>query len=326
MENLPLVSIALCTYNGERFLVQQLNTLIAQTYKNIEIIAVDDSSTDSTYEILKAYAAKYPYFHIYRNEKNVGFLKNFEIAMGYCKGELIALCDQDDLWHPQKIEKQVNAIGDNMFIYHDSEFVNEDGAPINKKVSDIVNLYRGDSPEVFLFLSCVSGHAILMKKELLAHTGSFEGYYHDWWLSYVATNVGSIDFLPECLVQYRQHTANNTDLLQTKEKVDSALKGQEETIKKQTWLEHCANYAGNKDPAFVKLLFKLYNERPNRIFTFELGRLMKAHVDTLFFIQKRSREYKLHKVNKFMWGLKGRNFWYTYIRPNKNKVLNLNQL
>jgi len=234
MESLPLVSIALCTYNGEKFLAAQLDTLIAQTYKNLEVIAVDDCSTDGTYEILKAYAAKYPWFHIYRNAQNLRFLKNFEVAVSYCNGELIALCDQDDLWLPEKIKMQVNAIGDNMFIYHDSEFINEDGSPANKKISDIVNFYRGDSPEVFLFLNCVSGHSMLMKKELLAHAGSFEGYYHDWWLAYVATNVGRIDFLPECLVKYRQHSTSDTDMLAKKEAVEyTALVAQEETIRKK---------------------------------------------------------------------------------------------
>lgn len=327
MEDSPLVSIALCTYNGEKFLAAQLDTLIAQTYKNLEVIAVDDCSTDNTYEILKTYAAKYPWFRIYRNAQNLSFLKNFQVAVSYCKGDLIALCDQDDLWLPEKIEMQVNAIGDNMFIYHDSEFINEDGTLVNQRVSDILNLYRGDCPEVFLLHNCVSGHSMLIKKELLAHAGSFEGYYHDWWLAYVATNIGTIDFLPQCLVQYRQHNASDTDMLQKKEQEEyTALVAQEETIRKKTWLEHCANYAENKDPAFVKLLFKLYNERPGRFFTFELGRLMKAHINTLFFIQKKSPEYKLRKITKFMWGLKGRNFWYTYIRPNKQKVLNLNQL
>src|SRR5580698_4535990 len=123
MEDSPLVSIALCTYNGEKFLAAQLDTLIAQTYKNLEVIAVDDCSTDSTYDILKTYAAKYPWFRIYQNAQNLRFLKNFQVAVSYCKGDLIALCDQDDLWHPEKIEMQVNAIGDNMFIYHDSEFI-----------------------------------------------------------------------------------------------------------------------------------------------------------------------------------------------------------
>ena len=108
MKHGPLVSIALCTYNGAGFIAEQLDTLITQTYAPIEIIAVDDSSTDETFNILMAYAAKYSQIKIYKNENNIGFAANFERAATLCDGELIALCDQDDLWHPQKIELHKN--------------------------------------------------------------------------------------------------------------------------------------------------------------------------------------------------------------------------
>src|SRR5271165_1756949 len=149
MKHGPLVSIALCTYNGAGFIAEQLDTLITQTYAPIEIIAVDDSSTDETFNILMAYAAKYSQIKIYKNENNIGFAANFERAATLCDGELIALCDQDDLWHPQKIELQVNALKDNIFVYHDSEFIHQDGTSMNKKMSDIVKLYRGGEPKVF---------------------------------------------------------------------------------------------------------------------------------------------------------------------------------
>jgi glycosyltransferase involved in cell wall biosynthesis len=326
MNNLPLVSIALCTYNGEKFLAKQLDTLINQTYKNLEIIAVDDCSTDETYAILESCAARYPHLHIYRNKKNLSFSKNFELALSYCKGDFIAICDQDDLWHPQKIELQFNAIGDHILIYHDSEFIDEDDQPMGKKVSDIINLYRGDNPEVFLFSNCVSGHTIFMRRELLKHAGSFDGYFHDWWLAYVATNIRSIDFLPKCLVQYRQHLKSDTDMLSMKESDKyTDIKEEEDIIRKRNWLKRCADYAENKDPAFVKLLLKLFTERPNKIFTFKLGKLMLGHMDNLLFIEKESKEFKVRKIKKFMWGTKGKNFWYTYIRPDKKKILDLSR-
>jgi glycosyltransferase involved in cell wall biosynthesis len=229
MENLPLVSIALCTYNGGKFLAQQLDTLINQTYKNIEIIALDDCSTDETFSILSAYGKKYSNFFVYRNEKNLGFLKNFEKALHYCKGEFIAFCDQDDLWLPEKIAIQVAAIGDNQLIYHDSEFINEQNESLGKKMSDVFNFYRGDEPEVFLFSNCISGHAMLIRRELLQHAFPLkENYYHDWWLAYVAANIGTIDFIPQCLVRYRQHEKSNTDLLNLskakKKKIESVSK------------------------------------------------------------------------------------------------------
>src|ERR1700741_1533394 len=123
MSDSPLVSIALCTYNGARFLSQQLDTLVNQSYEPIEIIAVDDCSTDETFDILTEYAGRYPSFKIYRNEVNLGFTENFEKAVKLCSGDLIALCDQDDLWDTKKIRLQVNAINGHVLIYHDSEFI-----------------------------------------------------------------------------------------------------------------------------------------------------------------------------------------------------------
>src|SRR5215468_9284257 len=92
----PLVSIALCTYNGEKFLQKQLDSLLEQTYPNIEIIAVDDASTDNTWRILMNSAKRYSNkLKLYKNEKNLGYSLNFERAIKLCRGDFIALSDQD---------------------------------------------------------------------------------------------------------------------------------------------------------------------------------------------------------------------------------------
>src|ERR1700709_1166359 len=134
-----LVSIALCTYNGAAYLKEQLDTLVNQTYPNCEIICVDDCSTDNTVEILKQYTHSYPQIKLHINSKNLGYTKNFEKAIGLCSGEYIALCDQDDIWDKNKISIMSLLIGDNMLAYHDSAFVDENGNPLNKKISDVRN-------------------------------------------------------------------------------------------------------------------------------------------------------------------------------------------
>jgi len=118
----PLVSIALCTYNGDTYISSQLDTIINQTYGNIEIIVVDDGSTDNTLPILKHYEETGK-IKLYRNNTNLGFIKNFEKAISLCTGDYIALSDQDDLWELNKIELLVNTIGENMLIFSDSEFI-----------------------------------------------------------------------------------------------------------------------------------------------------------------------------------------------------------
>jgi len=323
MNKLPLVSIALCTYNGERFLTRQLDTLVNQTYKNLEIIAVDDCSSDGTVNILNDYAKKYPNFFVYQNETNKGFLRNFETAALYCKGEFIAFSDQDDLWDLKKIELMVNAMGDNQLVYHDSELVNDSGESLGKKMSDVFNFYRGDNPEVFLFNNCISGHAMLLRQDLLQYAFPLkENYYHDWWLAYVATNIGKIDFIPQALVKYRQHEESNTDLLRNKKKKNKRnnLPITEKVALEKGWLEHCLNYKYNKDPEFIKTLYKLYVDRFESFLSIKYYQFIKKHRKLLLYISKDSEERKTRQIEKYKWGLKGKNFWYTYIRRDPAKV------
>lgn len=327
MKQLPLVSIALCTYNGARFLEQQLDTLINQTYRNIEIIAVDDCSTDNTYEILAKYASKYPNIRLYKNETNVGFVNNFERALDYCKGDLIALCDQDDLWDLRKIELQVAAIGDNVMLYHDSELINEQNESLNAKMTDLFNFYRGDEPEAFLFFNCVSGHSILFKKELLAEVRPFKkDAYHDWWIAYVATNLGTIDYLPQCLVKYRQHDDSDTDLLARKdEKKDKYRHRTITQVYKQRskWLQYCAAYPKNRRQAVVDTLLNLYVNRADSYLSLRLVLFIEKYINILYYTKKWSNYRKQRDVIKLLWGFKAKNFWYTHIKPNSNKIFRL---
>jgi glycosyltransferase involved in cell wall biosynthesis len=308
MKDTELVSIALCTYNGEAYLAQQLNTLVNQTYKNIEIVVVDDASTDSTYAVLKDFATNYPVFKLYRNEQNLGFIANFEKAVKLCSGRLIALCDQDDIWDLKKIELQVAAIADNVFIYHDSEFVHEDGTPIGKKMSDLMNLYRGDDPLAFLFFNCVSGHTILMKKELIdAALPLNKGQFHDWWLAYVATSIGRIDFIPQPLVKYRQHDKSETNILRLdREKDNYNLSSIEKYEKTLNWLAYCKAFKANKNQVLIQRFYDTYKGRADSYFAFEFGWLLIKHWKSVFFMRKKSAMSKLNYIRKQFLGVKAK--------------------
>ena len=93
-----MISIALASYNGENYIREQLDSILLQSISDFELIICDDCSTDNTYQILEEYKARDSRIHIYRNEQNLGFKKNFEKAISLCKGEYIALSDQDDIW------------------------------------------------------------------------------------------------------------------------------------------------------------------------------------------------------------------------------------
>ena len=309
MENHTLVSIALCTYNGARFLREQLDTLVSQTYENIEIIAVDDCSTDGTFEILEAYAGKYPQIKVFRNQQNLGFIQNFDLSVRLCTGSLIALCDQDDLWHPRKIELQVNAIGENVFIYHDSEFIHQDGTSMNRKMSDLMNLYRGGNPEVFLFFNCISGHTILMKRELLDYALPMNNkYFHDWWLAYVATNIGEIDFIPECLVKYRQHDKSETNILQISRSKDNyKLSSYQHFDKTLNWLYYCSAFKANKNHVLIDQIYQAYKQRLSSFVSFKLSVLFFSHWEKIFYVKKKSAFSKLNYIRKQMFGFNSKN-------------------
>ena len=127
----PVVSIALCTYNGEQFLKKQIDSLLNQTYSNLQIIICDDASQDDTKAILEDYSDS----RIKKifNHKNIGYIKNFEQAINLCKGDFIALCDQDDIWKPEKIETMLNSIDDAWLLFCDSELIDEQDNLLHKK-------------------------------------------------------------------------------------------------------------------------------------------------------------------------------------------------
>ena len=299
------VSIALCTYNGEAYLREQLDSIVNQSYSPIELIAVDDCSSDNTLTILKEYANNYSFIKVFVNPENLGYIRNFEKALQLCSGDLIALSDQDDIWDLKKIEKQVKAIGNNLLIYHDSEFVDQNGQALNRKMSDIMNLYRGDQPEAFLFFNCISGHAVFMKKELRDELLPFpKAYFHDWWKGYVATNLGSIDFINETLVKYRQHQKADTNIL--KRKRDNAVRNPVSAAmkyeKKLLWLKSCVEYAKNKNPEFIQKLYAEFMKNKTEYISIGLAKLIYANRFVLFSINKKSSFSKLNFTLKELWG------------------------
>ncbi|HQS05639.1 MAG TPA: glycosyltransferase, partial [Daejeonella sp.] len=261
--------------------------------------------SDNTLKILEEYAAKYPYIQVFVNRQNLGYIRNFEKALRLCNGDFIALSDQDDIWDLRKIEKQVKAIGNHLLIYHDSEFVDQNGQSLHRKMSDIMNLYRGNQPEAFLFFNCISGHSVLMKKELRDELLPFpNAYFHDWWMGYVATNLGSIDFINESLVKYRQHQKADTNIL--KRKRDNTLRNPLSAAmkyeRKMLWIKSCVDYPKNKNPEFIQNLYAEFQKNKEEYISFGLAKLIYKNRRILFSINKKSSFSKLNFTLKELWG------------------------
>ena len=209
--NETMVSVALATYNGEKYLCEQLDSILNQSYNNIEIVVVDDCSTDGTMDILERYFSKVN-MKLYRNKKNVGFVKTFEKALGMCSGRYIALCDQDDIWEKDKVEQLVNEIKGYSLAYSDVSLIDSDGITfvISRKnyfgISNRSNLSFKD----LIFKNYVIGCASLFERDLLKDALPFpiDAMFHDWWISTVASKKKGIKYFDKPLVKYRQHSGN----------------------------------------------------------------------------------------------------------------------
>ncbi len=205
----PLVSVVMATYNGERFIGAQLESILTQTYAHLEIIIVDDGSTDRSYTLLEEYAQKDQRIKLFRNEKNLGYVKNFEKGLSLATGDYIAPSDQDDVWLPEKIEVLINGIGNATIAYCDSSLINENGILIGKKLSDIKRLVDFNDCLNFLVGNSAPGHAMLIKKELVRNSIPLAPMIpHDHWLGFVATLYQGIKFIDQPLVYYRQHNSS----------------------------------------------------------------------------------------------------------------------
>lgn len=204
---LPLVSITIASYNGEKFLAEFLDSVYSQTHKNIEVVVCDDKSTDNTIEILERYKTNYG-LQYFINEQNIGFIKTFERAVSLCTGEFIALADQDDIWFPEKIETLLINIGTAGLIHSDAVLVDSD----KNKIADSFTEFSNKQTKItdfrkLMFYNSVTGCTVLFHRKLLEIALPFPEkiIYHDWWLALCASKSSGIKYLDQSLILYRQH-------------------------------------------------------------------------------------------------------------------------
>jgi glycosyltransferase involved in cell wall biosynthesis len=257
MREEPLVSIALCTYNGEKYIRQQLDSIINQTYQNLEIVIVDDSSSDDTYNIAGNYAQKDSRIKCFRNEVNLGFNKNFEKAIKLTTGAFIAISDQDDIWLPQKIESLLNHIGNNWLIFSNSAFINERNEIKDEKIVKVFNPAANNYKSILL-ANFVTGHTTLFKREFINYFLPFpEKGFYDWWMGFVALYHQKIIFFDEVLTNYRIHEASVMQNL-----INSGQEKQEANNAIAHMLSAFASYKNltNEDKIFIVRLRNAYKE------------------------------------------------------------------
>lgn len=202
---LPTVSVVMCTYNGEAFIREQLDTILAQDYPLHEIIVQDDGSTDATLDILDEYARRHDFIRIVRNAERLGFNRNFHTAMLRATGQFIAIADQDDIWFPQKLRRQVETIGDHDVCISDYFTDPEYRLPLHVRVSPKTTF------EYTLFYDGTPGHSMLLRADFVRGIETWDyAIYYDWWLAIHAHMGRGLVKVDEPLNWHRHHVASAT--------------------------------------------------------------------------------------------------------------------
>ncbi|MBP1152820.1 glycosyltransferase [Methylocaldum sp. RMAD-M] len=221
-QNDAKVSIAMATFNGSRYLPEQLDSFAKQTLLPFELVVCDDDSTDGTLEILTEFSKTSPFeVRIYRNEQRLGPYKNFLKAATLCRGDWIAYSDQDDYWVDKKIEKIVDTIAewpDSNQIVHVSRIVDENlrvkGNARWPKVGKLTAREPFTGPCISFMQ--ISGHASVFKVWLIREVHeraccsakNFEvcdRVANDAWIDLLARTFGNVIYIPDALVLHRRH-------------------------------------------------------------------------------------------------------------------------
>lgn len=224
MMNQPMnISVGICTYNSEKYLPEQLDSILHQTVPVSEIVVVDDTSTDGTLQLVQDYADRYPgIFRIFRNEKNQGARKNFEKVLSESRGDVIFLSDHDDSWLPQKVEQVIhyfNTHPTDQVVFTNAVFMDEDSKPLASTLWDVVGFtaearaFARTKDELLSYLlkheRTVTGATLALKKEILPQVLPFRlmaKIWHDAWIAFVAANAKVLGYIEEPLIRYRVHS------------------------------------------------------------------------------------------------------------------------
>ncbi len=212
------ISVAMCTFNGQRFLKQQLQSLLDQERQPDELVVCDDDSTDKTVQILEAFRRCSPFpLSLHRNSRRLGYAKNFSKAISLCTGDVIFPCDQDDVWRGAKISAMSTVFERDAqvgLVACDSELVGDRLQPLGRTHAHshrFTTAFRhaveqGRAFETFVRIRIIPGHAMALRS---IHRGVVlpvpAGWMHDQWMAVVVAALSRIVLLPNAWVCYRQH-------------------------------------------------------------------------------------------------------------------------
>jgi glycosyltransferase involved in cell wall biosynthesis len=234
-----MLDILLGTYNGARFLKQQLDSIAAQTNADWRLITRDDGSEDSTKDIIKAFAA----LHADRvrvldsSQGRLGVVKNYATLLAASDAPYTMFCDQDDVWNKDKIQTTMSAMltlenthGKHVpaLVHTDSSVIDDAGNTCSSSFSKAFKLYPDDSSmQRLLVQNCVHGSTVLMNRSLvqIANPIPKEALMHDHWVACIARATGHIFYVDQPTMQYRKHAKNVIGAVSVRQTIVDRLSG-----------------------------------------------------------------------------------------------------
>ncbi len=213
------IDILLATYNGEKYVDEQIKSILNQTYKNFNLIISDDCSKDDTPNILKKYEKIDDRVKVYLQKTNLGVVKNIEFLLKQVTNDFYMLSDQDDVWLKEKAEKSIEKLKKENadLVFGDLEVVDKtlntiypsfgDFMLLNKKIKKYINSYK-----VNYLYNCVTGCTVLSKKtyidKILPLPQNSKFLIHDHWIGLIVALNGKLAYMSEKYIKYRQHGNN----------------------------------------------------------------------------------------------------------------------
>lgn len=211
------VDVAMATYNGAIYIVEQIESIERQSFKNIRLHISDDNSSDGTLQLI---SGREIISEIHVNKRNVGPSQNFWKAMSLCKSDYVAFCDQDDTWRSDKIHLLMERLllieqekGKNhpILVYSDLTLVDSNLKLLSESFFRTTGKSKNCSdPRDFIVSNHIPGCTMLMNRALIDKAGTLplDVRMHDWWIALIATLVGTLSYIDAPLINYRQHGNN----------------------------------------------------------------------------------------------------------------------
>lgn len=289
-----MISILLASYNGEKYIAEQIESILNQTEKNFCLYINDDCSTDNTFKIAKEYEKKYPdKIKVTKNDKNSGSAKyNFINMMIEHKDKYVMLCDQDDIWIPNKIEITLKKMleFENRYGKETPILIHTDLKVVDASLNEISNSsknylcanYNKTKLNNLIIQNIVTGCTVIYNKALAKLILYPNGFIvmHDWWIALIASAFGVVNHCDEHTVLYRQHGDNSVGARNMKS------------------LKFILNYA-TKTQCIKKAIYETYKQSEtflctyNSMLSYEQKNLLKEY-------SKLSHSAKLKKLNVFL--------------------------